>query len=42
MGIKENALPVAESVSAGDMVRIVTADGTSKNVDASIIGGGRW
>ena len=40
MGIKEKNLPMAESLSVGDKVRIVTAAGNSKNIDASEIGGG--
>ena len=40
MGIKEKNLPIAEAINDGDKVRIVTADGESKNIDASLIGGG--
>ena len=39
-GIMERNLPIAESIGEGDKVRIVTAAGNSKNVDASQIGGG--
>lgn len=39
-GIQERNLPVADSIGEGDKVRIVTAQGNSKNVDASQIGGG--
>ena len=39
-GIMERNLPVAESIGEGDKVRIVTAAGNSKNIDASEIGGG--
>ena len=39
-GIQERNLPVAESLGEGDKVRIVTSVGNSKNVDASLIGGG--
>lgn len=39
-GIQERNLPVAESIGEGDKVRIVTAAGNSKNIDASLIGGG--
>lgn len=39
-GIMERNLPVAESLGSGDKVRIVTAAGNSKNIDASEIGGG--
>ena len=38
-GIMERNLPVAESIGEGDKVRIVTAAGNSKNVDASQICG---
>lgn len=38
-GIMERNLPVADSIGEGDKVRIVTAAGNSKNVDASQIGG---
>lgn len=39
-GIMERNLPVAESLGEGDMVRIVTSAGNSKQIDASEIGGG--
>ena len=41
MGIKEKDLPIAENVANGDKLRMVTANGESKNIDASKIGGGR-
>lgn len=40
MSIKENSLPIAESLNEGDKVRIVTNEGNSKQIDASEIGGG--
>ena len=40
MNIMEKNLPIAESIGEGDKVRIVTAQGSSKNIDASQIGGG--
>ena len=39
-GIKEKNLPVAESLGNGDKIRIVTAAGNSKQIDAGAIGGG--
>ena len=39
-GIKEMNLPVATELNEGDMVRIVTGGGNSKQIDASAIGGG--
>lgn len=39
MGIKENQLPVAESLGEGDMVRIVDSEGHSKQIDKDEIGG---
>lgn len=38
-GIMERNLPVAESLGSGDKVRIVTAAGNSKQIDASALGG---
>ena len=40
MGIKEKDLPTAETLNNGDMIRIVTADGESKQIDASVFSGG--
>lgn len=40
MSIRENQLPIAESLAEGDKIRIVTSDGNSKSIDASAIGGG--
>ena len=39
-GIMEKNLPVATELGEGDMVRIVTGGGNSKQIDASSIGGG--
>ena len=39
MGIKEMNLPVATGINEGDMLRMVTSNGESKNIDASAIGG---
>ena len=39
-GIMEKNLPVATELGEGDMVRIVTGGGNSKQIDASAIGGG--
>lgn len=39
-GIMEKNLPVATELGEGDMVRIVTSAGNSKQIDASQIGGG--
>lgn len=40
MSIRENQLPIAESLAEGDKVRIVTSDGDSKSIDAGSVGGG--
>lgn len=40
MSIKENELPIAESLGDGDTLRIVDANGASKRVGADGVGGG--
>ena len=39
-GIMERNLPVATELGEGDMVRIVTSAGNSKQIDADAFGGG--
>lgn len=38
-GFNESNLPIAESLGSGDKLRIVTADGASKQIGANSIGG---
>ena len=40
MGILEKNLPIAESISEGDMLRMISSDGESKQISADAIGGG--
>ena len=40
MGIKEKNLQEIENLSVGDKFRVVTAEGNSRNIDSSKIGGG--
>lgn len=40
MSVMEKNLPIAESLGEGDKLRIVTSEGNSKNVPASVVGGG--